>query len=695
MASVSTRRMALLGSVSTALLVGAPAFAQQIVPTPAEEFGTFLGRIIFGLGAPRVAIDTPQSVSVIEQGDIDREQAQTVGDVLREIPGVQIAGGDNPLGQAFNIRGIGLTEQPASEARIIVNVDGAPKFYEQYRMGSFFSDTELYNRVEVLRGPASSTLYGSGALGGVVNFTTKDPSDFLIDGDTSAIRARLGYGSNGDAQLASVIWAQSYGAFETLANLNYRTSDDYEDGAGDTILGSGGTSVSGLLKGVWTIDADRSVTLSYQHWTSSIDDGPYVNTGGQATIPVFGNIDRDTTDQTFILAYEDAASDNPMLDLTVQLSYSNTTAVQENHTGPFTCGAPGAQILCDTEYGYETLNLKVENSAEIHGETWDNYLTYGTALTQLTRVADNALGIITTHPEGVDQKFEAYAQNEFIWNDRLTLIGGARVTFTDRTPGDGVPGDDVSNSAVSNTLAAHYEVTDNFAVFGSVASTERLPTLDELYTYSVTQAAATDLNAETSLNYELGFSFDRQGVFGENDSAQIKVTAFRNDVENLIMSAPASDPIRYINVGEAQYEGYEVEAGYDSERLFGRLAYSHVNAFDTAYDYRLASNPADRLTVTLGTRLPAQGLEFGWRGTFAEDITTEARSAATGIITPTDYDGYALHDLYVTWTPDQGALEGYSVNFAVENVFDETYSNNLVQDNGRGLNAKLTLTATF
>ena len=138
-----------------------------------------LGRIIFGTGTAKVAIDTPQAVTAREQGDLDRAQPNTAGDVLKGIPGVQATGSSaRPLGQAFNIRGIGNTEQTASEARIAVSVDGAPKFFEQYRLGSFFGDFELFKRVEVLRGPASSTLYGAGAIGGAIAFTTKDASDF-------------------------------------------------------------------------------------------------------------------------------------------------------------------------------------------------------------------------------------------------------------------------------------------------------------------------------------------------------------------------------------------------------------------------------------------------------------------------------------------------------------------------------------
>src|SRR5690606_23337191 len=122
---------------------------------------TILNQIVVGAGVEKVAIDTPQSVTVLDQEDIDELQAATVGEVLQSIPGVNVSGSERVFGQGFNIRGIGGAEAAGEEGRIIVNVDGASKFYEQYRMGSFFSDPELYKTVEVLRGPASSTLYGS------------------------------------------------------------------------------------------------------------------------------------------------------------------------------------------------------------------------------------------------------------------------------------------------------------------------------------------------------------------------------------------------------------------------------------------------------------------------------------------------------------------------------------------------------
>jgi len=695
--TLRTARSCSVFTLASAALLAAslPAAAQET-----SGFGTFLGRILFGFGFPRIAIDTPQSVSVAEQDDLDRAQAETIGDVVKDMPGVTMAGGDNPLGQAFNIRGIGLTEQPASEARIIVSVDGAPKFFEQYRMGSIFTDVELYKRVEVLRGPASSTLYGSGAVGGVVNFTTKDASDFLADGDTDALRTKLSFSSNGQSRYAGVIWAHDFGNFDLLTALNLRTSENYKDGAGDPVLATSGQSLSGLIKGAWDLSGEGKLTASLQYWNSDRNDEPLAATGGGSNVPVFGLVDRDISDKTYVLAYENPYSDNPLLDLTVQLSYSDTTNVQFDHTdtsgGFVTCGPGQTQVVCDATYSYKTLNLKAENRSEFAFGNWDAFTTVGVAFTRIDRQATSSLGPLGFHPEGIDNKIGIYAQGEFVLNDRLTIIPGLRVDFVDRIVSDDVPGGaDVSDTATSPKIAAIYKLSDRFSVFGSYARTERLPTLDELYSTSGSQAAALTLNGEDSANIELGFTINTEDTLRDGDSLQLKLTAFRNDVTNLIQRAPASEPTYFQNVPDARFVGVEIEGGYDSEFFYTRLAYSAVDAEDTTYDYRLSSNPADRLTLTLGGRLPTKGLEFGWRGTMVSDITTESRNTSTGVITATAYDGYFTQDLFLRWTPDAGVLQGATLDFAVENVGDALYRNNLSTDFGAGRTVKMTLTKTF
>src|SRR5688572_10550519 len=170
---ITTRLVRLAGGLMALL------FANQVLAQSIDEFAVpTLGRIVVTAGTEKVAIDTPQAVTTLDQEDIDAKQATTMADVIEDVPGVSVVGGVSALGQSFNIRGIG-SALAGDESKIIVQVDGVNKFHEQYRVGSFFSEPELYKRADVLRGPASSTLYGTGALAGVLTFTTKDARDLL------------------------------------------------------------------------------------------------------------------------------------------------------------------------------------------------------------------------------------------------------------------------------------------------------------------------------------------------------------------------------------------------------------------------------------------------------------------------------------------------------------------------------------
>jgi hemoglobin/transferrin/lactoferrin receptor protein len=680
------------------------------LPVAAQDGGTFLGRLVFGAGQQKVAIDTPQAVTTLDQEDIDREQAANVGQILRNVPGAQTAGSDRPLGFAFNIRGIGATEQSASEARIIVNVDGVPKFYEQYRLGSFFSDPELYRRVEVLRGPGSATLYGSGATGGVVNFETKDAGDFIPDGGTGALRLKFGVESNGNGRLGSVIYAtRPVDGAEFLAALGYRTADDYETGdaddTGEPVLGSGFEAPSALLKGTFRLNDAQTLRLSWQRFTSDADDATLAQTGGgDAVATGFGSVDRQVRDDTVSLDWRHDGDGwfNPR----VQLAWSDTTVVQSDArslttglTQPCLPIPSNANVFCNVTYAYRTAMLKVENTADLSGNGWDNFLTFGLQATNQRRVAE-AAGLLGFHPEGTDTKIGLYAQSELVIGDRLTLIPGARIDFGQRRPGELVRnGADVDDSATALTFAALYDITDDLSVFGSVARTQRLPTLDELYSFSGTglgtsganKRPAIDLEKEEATNIELGLAYSRDGLFADGDSLQLKATVFRNRIDNLITTTPSTDTVFFRNLASAEFEGAELEAGYETDRFFGRVAWSTVRGTDRDFGYTLSTTPADTLALTLGGRLPGRGIEFGWRGTFADEITTATRNVTTGAITETRFADYETHDLFVSWTPEDGPLAGFDVQVAVENVLDTPYRNNLSLDQGRGQTVKFSL----
>ncbi|MFN4125429.1 TonB-dependent hemoglobin/transferrin/lactoferrin family receptor [Pannonibacter indicus] len=660
---------------------------------------TALQKIVLGTGQEKVAIDTPQAVTVIDQEQIDNAQATTIGDIFKQTPGVTMTGSDRIAGQSFNIRGIGDLGS-ADESKIIITVDGANKFFEMYRMGSFFSDPELYKRVEILRGPASSTLYGAGALGGVINFETKDASDFLEDGETVAVRLKTSFDSNKSGLMTSAIAAMKLGPdTEALLNGNFRRSDDYETGNGTRITGSAFDSFSGLAKVTHYFGdgKEQSLRISYERWQSDADNTAYSQTG---TLDTFGRIDRDITDQTVVVRYENPAAGNPFLNMKVNLSLSDTKVAQKNANVAASIAARSPDLFRDADYGYRTWQAKAENTFEFKGESWENYLTAGTQLSYQERIAgtNGGSGWVDFHPEGTDTKIGVFAQNEFIWNDRLTITPGMRLDYVTVRPDSVIPNASTQTDyAFSPKLAALYKFTDSFSVFGSVARTERLPTLDELFstgapssTYPGGRTVSLDLKKEESFNYEAGFAVSRQDLFLDNDSIALKTTGFYNDLTNLITTGPqrqASAVPYYVNAHSAHIYGVELEAAYDSRYVFASAAYSWTRGKNDTTNAALTTIPAETVAVTLGGRIPDYNVNFGWRAEFTGSADA---GATTG-----PFPGYALHDAFVNWKLDEGQFKGLELRAAVENIFDKRYRNNLSGDDGKGRTFKLSVNKKF
>ena len=706
MGRVTRNTAVLLCGAALTTIFASTISAQESTPT--QPRATLLQRLVVGAGAAeKVAIDTPLSVSVIEQEDIDREQPSTIGDVIRDIPGVNVTGSDRLLGQSFNIRGIGAPENAGDGGRIIVNVDGVQKFYEQYRMGSFFSDPELYKRVEVLRGPASSTLYGSGALGGVINFATKDASDYIADGESGAFRLKGSYSSNGSSWLTSATLAQRMGGnAEFLLSGNFRAADPYTTGNGTVLVGTNFKAWSGLAKGTFRVGDEGTLRVSYQHWDSDLARQQLSQT---STATFFGLIDRHVVDRTAIASYENPFSDNDMLDVKLSASYSDTSNSQRNADLRAACSPGSFAVVCDSDYAYRTWQFNAQNTMQWRGESWENYFTLGSQTAFQNRVADTrlnsgALFPVTFHPEGSDVRTGVFAQNEFIWNERLTLIPGARLDWRRLTPDAALAAPSTSDWAFSPKIAAHYKLTDAVAVFGSVAHTERFPTLDEMF--STSSSASTfppnlGLRKERSNNFEAGFALSGYDMLQAGDAGQLKVTGFYNDVTDLIALNPALTPGAntvpgFINIDQAELYGFEVEAAYDSDYVFANLAYSNVAGRDWRTGAYLTTIAPHELALTVGGKLPEHDVTFGWKARIVAAPQDPARRTSAPIGTSTRFaQAFNVHDVFLTWKPQEGSFKGWEAQLGVDNVFNAQYKEFLNNDFAMGRTYKVSLSKQF
>ena len=634
-----------------------------------------LDPVVLGSGINNVASDTPQSVSVLTREDIERAQPSTLNDLLTDIPGVTGVGSERVLGERVNIRGIGGGED-GDQNRIITRIDGVIKFYQQYRMGALFTEPELYRRVEVLRGPASSTLTGAGAIGGVIELETKDASDFLLPGDPFAFRQKLSYTDNGNGLLSSsIIAAKPDEQFELLGFFAYREQGDRQDGDGGDIIGSAFDATSYLLKGRYTFGDDRqhSVFATFQNWATSEDQAEYEQTG---TNEAFGRVDRDVDDNTFVLGYDFAPAGNDLIDLQVRFGYSDTEVIQENATGMFP-----STLFEDAEYAYTSYQLNAINTSRFAAGMAGVTLSYGfdTSLQErMGRTTSNNFpntppnGFISFQPGGYDENYGVFAQAEIVFANGLTLIPGLRYEWQELRP-DNInttfdEDDSLSNEAFAPKLAVLYELTDTINAFGTIAQTERLPVLDEAFDGN---SGNLDLEPERATTWEVGASYSSFDVLLPGDQLVAKAVYFNNEIEDLISRENTRSP--FLNIDEATISGWEIEAAYDSEQLFGRLAFGQVRGDGTedgGPEEPLLDIPADEVSLTIGTRLPQYNIDFSVRGTH----TWRQDRVPTGA---DETSSYTVWDVFASWTPDEGALDGLEVRLAANNITDELYTPHL------------------
>lgn len=670
-----TCRAWLGGTTALIAVVSTQVHAQDLTTTP-------LGRIVQGWGTDQVALDTPQATTVIDQTEIEQQQATTVGEFFDQVPGVEASGSERVVGQVFNIRGFGRV--PAGdEGRVVVQQDGATKFYEQYRMGSFFADPSSFCNIEVLRGPASATLYGGGALGGVIRFETCDASNFLDEGETSQVRLSFGLESNGEGGNASVRYAtMPNDSVELLFSATIRNANDYEDGDGEEIAGSNFTAASVLFKGTYHLDASRSVSASYEVWNSDLDDTEYEQTGASGA---FGTVDRRTTDQTLTLSYENEADFG---DLELTFAISDTDVIQDDAS---LMGAFGGSLLFeDTDYGYLTYSADARVTTDVVFAGFDTTLIYGATYTHQDRIADSAAADeISFHPEGTSDRLAVFAQAEMEVSDRLTLIPGVRLEYYLNKPADANASDEDSEViGFSPKLAFTYDLNERYGLFGSIAQTERAPTLDELYSSNAAlDNQNPDLDPETARSIELGVTFSDAGVFQADDALDIRATAFYNRVDDLIVNTTqAPVPLASENIEEAEIYGVELEAAYERERSFVRANYSDIRGTNLTEDEPWENLPQAKLGLTIGGRSADLSLEYGWRANFYQSL-----DGAGGDTFPS----YQVHDVFLDWRPDEGIFEGTEIRFGIDNVFDETFRNSLDDENGRGRTFRITAVREF
>lgn len=217
----ATLALAALQASASNPAVDRPAVAGG-APADLETVTVYARRI---LPVSRVAA----MVTVIPQEVIERTLVTDVKQLVRYEPGLSVRSDPFRFGtDTIAVRGVGGN-------RVAVEVDGVPAA-GGFAVGSFadsgrsFVDPAFLQRVEVLRGPASS-LYGSDAIGGVVSMTTLAPDALLDVGRDHGLRLASGYTGVDDGWNAAVLGGARRGEISAMLGYVHRDGSEPDTAA--------------------------------------------------------------------------------------------------------------------------------------------------------------------------------------------------------------------------------------------------------------------------------------------------------------------------------------------------------------------------------------------------------------------------------------------------------------------------------
>ena len=713
--------------------------------------------------------------STMTQTEINRYQANNIPSLLATLPGINLGGSLKPGGQTINIWGMGEAED------VQMTVDGATKSgFERYKQGTIFIEPELIKRLEVEKGPHDFRT-GNGGFGGVVHMETKDAPDLLEEGKDVGAMLKYGYSSNDHQQVYS---GAAYGRTEdgradALVYYTKRDGDDMK--LADNMPNPGNVYPvnplrlpntaqdldAQLLKLNLHLTDEHSVGMSYSRSNNYLwvpfSAVSYPAPPSQANIDKYGFdiasrrylANRSTIDTTWSAKYNYEPVDNPLVDLEVKYSHSNTEQTDKRGEQAFVQPTTGGRKM---ETGYTDDMLQIENVSLFASGPLDHVLTTGVQFRKHQR--DVNMWMPGTSYEVEKYNYGHYQPNfmpagkvdtnSFYIQDAITL---ANFTLTPSMRYDHVRnrgqendapyynhpelGHDYSNKTYtgwSPRLSAFWKITPQTALFADFSKTWRAPVIDEQYEVQGLgnrTSSSLNLNPERITGWRAGNITTFDQIFGDNDHALIRTTLFSNKIDDEIFKATGvgcaaqtaagsmskdcgSAPMpNYRNIGSVTIKGFEIESFYDATYLFGSLSYAwmtgkHQGAYTNPWgpDVWARDVPAPKWVAVLGTKIPAWDARVGWKGEFVrktDRLPSDKYGAGPLTALGDRYwdqypnDGYNVQGLFANWKPTQPYLKGTEVNLTVDNLFNKSYRPMLSGENAysQGRNAKVSVTRFF
>ena len=555
--------------------------------------------------------ETPTAVEVVDSKKLEQTQAKTLHDALKGALGVNVFN-DFQGRSNVSIRG--------SESRhVLIMVDGKRLGGEAAYNSANAWDVdrirmEDVERVEIIRGPAGA-LYGSDAMGGVINVVTKTPDKTVanVNYEYGWYEDGKGAGYKGNLYLQG---AEGKYAYKINAGLNKNRPYIDPKGSGDSMNFYGKQQPLSLSVD-YKFDNGNKLSVDF----SKIKEDNQKSTTTRTTMKPgiwqdkVQTIYNDNKRTDYAITYQ-GSDDKQDWMFRAYKSVFDKHYTNQNNTRMTMMGKPGAWKLQDPKIdtvkrtlsvieGKDTFNLSDKNKLTA-GFEYRKDQSEGTRLKKPnTSLADG--NAHDAYDKAAINYLAAYVQDEFRPDDKWLIIPSVRFDHSDQ----------FSNKLTSN-LAATYNAADDVRIKAVVGQGYKTPTVNDLYIFWEMYAANPggkgqfyvgnpDLKPEKSLSYELSVEKD----WGDRSTVHLGV--FRNEVKDLISTywtgkLTDDDPdlypgvkgdmiMAYENIPEATLQGVEL---YGSHRLgkniYLNAGYTFLDAKDKTNGTRLKDRAKHQVT---------------------------------------------------------------------------------------------------
>ncbi|MCC5867726.1 MAG: TonB-dependent receptor [Gammaproteobacteria bacterium] len=550
------------------------AVAITLSPALAAETRAIEEIVVTATASEQRLRDAPATMSVITRDRLVERPVRDVLDAVRELPGITLTSAAFTR-KRINIRGMDNTHSLFLVDGRRVNASADVIAHSDFELG--WIPTEAIERIEVVRGPMSS-LYGSEALGGVINVITRPVTDRWTSSASASWGETSGPGGR-DTQVglyaAGPVMPDVLGLRVFVNRDDRKETPDRADPAISAIEGRRATSGGATLS--WTPADQHRFDFSLQRAEDTRERNTRTPGPPQSAMEYTfsDDITRQQLDVHYLGDFERFA---------VEAGAYRSRLDRENRRSQGQIPTPPTQLTDDIAETRVRFDLGPRHFFTLGGEYRREELDDG--------------GFVQTGTERVETRSLFIQDMIELAPDQLSLTLGARLDDHQRF-----------GSELSPRAYLIWHASDAVTLRGGYGEGFKAPTLKQLSTQFSTFGGGgrfeitgnPDLQPETSRSLEIG-------ALGNLGAMSFEATVFQNTLRDLVQTACFAncgifrqERRTYVNVAEARIRGLETGAsvalpyGFD---VGGN--YTYLDARDRELDARLAERPRHTVTARLG-----------------------------------------------------------------------------------------------